>query len=327
MSAPGRHAGKRKAMAPKSRAAKQSAAARNATRAITSKHRAPKAATFAAPAAAAATVGVVGFGVFTSPFGPAAPQVSMDLVPLAAGQSQGALMAERDALVSRGYSRNPAPLTQTALRTNQSKTLGSIRTTADREATQRAIAQADTKLWTTDELNVYDEPTPGARKVGELKAGSKVLVTGRVEAERAEIVVQGKARWVSAEYLSESEPLPGLGGNCSNGTSVAGGVSSNVVRVHQAVCAAFPEIQVYGTLRGGGGDHPRGRAVDIMVSGARGQQVADFVRAHYAELGVSYVIYAQRIWSVERAGEGWRGMSNRGSATANHFDHVHVSTY
>jgi hypothetical protein len=39
------------------------------------------------------------------------------------------------------------------------------------------------------------------------------------------------------------------------------------------------------------------------------------------------VIYAQKIWSVKRGGEGWRGMSDRGSVTANHYDHVHVSTY
>ena len=76
-----------------------------------------------------------------------------------------------------------------------------------------------------------------------------------------------------------------------------------------------------------GGDHPLGRAVDIMVSGAPGWDVAEYVRANYARLGVSYVIYAQKIWSVQRGGEGWRGMSDRGSVTANHSDHVHMSTY
>ena len=51
------------------------------------------------------------------------------------------------------------------------------------------------------------------------------------------------------------------------------------------------------------------------------------MRAHYAELGVNYIIYSQQIWSVDRGGEGWRGMSDRGSTTANHYDHVHVTTY
>jgi hypothetical protein len=96
--------------------------------------------------------------------------------------------------------------------------------------------------------------------------------------------------------------------------------------VHEAVCAAFPDITSYGTYRSDG-EHSMGIAIDIMVSGDRGWQVAEFVRAHYAELGVSYVIYSQRIWSVDRAGEGWRYMSDRGSTTANHYDHVHVTTY
>jgi hypothetical protein len=108
---------------------------------------------------------------------------------------------------------------------------------------------------------------------------------------------------------------------------VASGVSPSIVAIHNAVCGAFPEITVYGTLRGGGGDHGIGKAVDIMVSGSTGRAVAELLRANYAALGISYIIYEQQIWSVERAGEGWRGMSSRGSATANHFDHVHVSVY
>ena len=55
--------------------------------------------------------------------------------------------------------------------------------------------------------------------------------------------------------------------------------------------------------------------------------IAEFVRANASSLGVSYIIYSQKIWSVDRAGEGWRYMSSRGSATADHYDHVHVSVY
>ncbi len=104
------------------------------------------------------------------------------------------------------------------------------------------------------------------------------------------------------------------------------GVSENIKKVHAAVCADFPEITVYGTFRSDG-EHGQGIAVDIMTSGERGWQVANFVRENYAALGVNYVIYSQSIWSVDRSGEGWRGMSSRGSATANHYDHVHVTTY
>ena len=65
-----------------------------------------------------------------------------------------------------------------------------------------------------------------------------------------------------------------------------------------------------------------------MISDAKvGRRLADWVRAHARELGVSEVIYSQHIWTVQRGSEGWRSMSDRGSATANHYDHVHVSVY
>ncbi|GAB2882740.1 SH3 domain-containing protein [Nocardioides pacificus] len=197
---------------------------------------------------------------------------------------------------------------------------------AEAAATRKAVLQADTELWTTENLNLWDAPGEDARQLGVVDAGEKVLVTGRAESGREEIVIKRTAFWVTAGYLSDEEPVEGIGGECTNGTAVASGVSPNVSAVHQAVCAAFPEITTYGTFRSDG-EHSQGLAVDIMVSGDRGWEVAEFVRANYAELGVSYLIYAQKIWSVERAGEGWRSMSDRGSSTANHYDHVHVTTY
>ena len=61
-----------------------------------------------------------------------------------------------------------------------------------------------------------------------------------------------------------------------------------------------------------------------MVSDkALGDQIAQFVIDNREKLGMTQVIWRQRIWEP---GSGWRGMSDRGSATANHFDHVHVTT-
>ncbi len=192
-------------------------------------------------------------------------------------------------------------------------------------STAKAVKAADTKRWTTDALNLWTRPDKAGKKVGEVDEGEKVLVTGRKYGERVEIVLKGKSRWVTAGHLSDEKP-PSIDASCTNGTSVPAGVSPNIKKVHQAVCANFPEVSTYGTFRSDG-EHSQGIAVDIMTSGARGWEIAEFVRANYAALGVSYLIYSQKIWSVERAGEGWRGMSDRGSATANHYDHVHVTTY
>ncbi|WP_219505130.1 lytic transglycosylase domain-containing protein [Nonomuraea ceibae] len=84
-----------------------------------------------------------------------------------------------------------------------------------------------------------------------------------------------------------------------------------------------------------GGEHPRGRACDFMLSSngrmpspgelARGDAIAGWAQANASSLGVLYVIWKQRIWSLERAREGWRPMSDRGTITENHWDHVHIS--
>ena len=58
-----------------------------------------------------------------------------------------------------------------------------------------------------------------------------------------------------------------------------------------------------------------------------GWEVARWLRANAGRLGVSEVIHAQKIWTVQRSSEGWRSMSDQGNATANHYDHVHVSVY
>ena len=206
-------------------------------------------------------------------------------------------------------------------------------------------------------LNIWTAPREQGKRLGLVQWGTKVAVTGQVVGHWAEVLVkQGKSdvvRWVNADYLVNTKPKPepekeepattsgdgtstesssgtapagpSVGGTCSNGTSVSG--TPGVIEIHQAVCANWPAITSYGTYRADSGDHGSGRAIDIMISGATGWEIAEFVRANYSSFGVSYIIFAQKIWSVDRAGEGWRSMEDRGSTTANHYDHVHVSVY
>ena len=68
-------------------------------------------------------------------------------------------------------------------------------------------------------------------------------------------------------------------------------------------------------------DHPRGLAVDLMTRGERGDRIAECALANQEALGVSYVIWEQRV----NYGDGWEGMADRGGDTENHYDHVHVS--
>ena len=271
-----------------------------------------RAITIAAPLALVATGSAVGLGVLN-----ASPQTEEMFAASVTDPTPAALSDDDDSRGREALSRS-APVRIEREPTPVEEMMAGRKVAA-------AIKAADTQKWTTAPLNLWDQPGDEAKNLGEIAEGEKVLVTGRALYERVEIVIDGESRWVTAGYLSTEKPST-LGGDCTNGSTVESGVSPNIVKVHEAVCAEFPDITVYGTLRGDG-EHSQGLAVDIMVSGEEGYQVAEFVRKYYQELGVNYIIYSQRIWSVERSSEGWRGMSDRGSTTANHYDHVHVTTY
>jgi len=75
--------------------------------------------------------------------------------------------------------------------------------------------------------------------------------------------------------------------------------------------------------------HPAGLAADFMVpltpaGKAQGDALVAYAQQHATELGIDYIIWYQRIWSVEQAAEGWRPMEDRGSATEDHLDHPHI---
>ncbi|NNG21099.1 SH3 domain-containing protein [Naumannella sp. ID2617S] len=162
---------------------------------------------------------------------------------------------------------------------------------------------------------------------GDAPAGARLDVTGVVENGRAQIVYNGAVRWVTAKYLSDTAPGP-TGGGGGSSVSGQGGLSPNAQRVLAQLQGRFPQVRSYIGVRPDSlPDHPSGRAIDAMVynDAATGQAIADYVRANAASLNVDYIIWNQRIWSVARSSEGWRYMADRGSNTANHRDHVHIT--
>ena len=88
-------------------------------------------------------------------------------------------------------------------------------------------------------------------------------------------------------------------------------------------------------------DHPSGLAMDIMMPGGcaglispdwkLGNSVAKFFCENHKRFGVRYIIWQQKIWNAEtespKPPTEWRGMSDRGSCTANHGDHVHITYF
>lgn len=72
-------------------------------------------------------------------------------------------------------------------------------------------------------------------------------------------------------------------------------------------------------------DHPLGLALDFMTYAdlAKGDQISSYAIANAHRLSIKYVIWKQRIWTVTKP--YWVLMDDRGSTTANHYDHVHIS--
>ena len=152
---------------------------------------------------------------------------------------------------------------------------------------------------------------------------------GRKSGGRTEVVVDGESRWVTSGYLSEDKPVAAAAGlsmaPCPD-PGVESGLVPDAVYVYRSVCNAFPQITSYGGWDAHG-EHSSGKAIDIMTSDkALGDQIASFLQSHASELNLYDVIWWDQIWTPVRASEGWRSYGDHGSATANHMDHVHVST-
>jgi phage-related protein len=108
------------------------------------------------------------------------------------------------------------------------------------------------------------------------------------------------------------------------GTSTVGfgGVKPHVAQAGHYLRRKYGIGSVGGVgARPNASDHPKGLALDFMTSGENGTALANEVIANRAHYAVTYAIWRQRI----NSGGGWRPMADRGSPTANHMDHVHVS--
>ena len=109
------------------------------------------------------------------------------------------------------------------------------------------------------------------------------------------------------------------------------GLQSQTAAFKEEVANAFGITSFSGYRAGSSDDHGSGLAIDFMVpqSSALGDQVAQYAINHMADRGISYIIWKQRFYapyaSIYGPANTWNPMPDRGSVTANHYDHVHVS--
>ncbi|GAA4839207.1 hypothetical protein GCM10023201_30880 [Actinomycetospora corticicola] len=148
------------------------------------------------------------------------------------------------------------------------------------------------------------------------KAGDRV----RRQAEQAsQAAAAEQARAAEAEQARAATERAASITSCGADSSY-GGVADSVQTVGNALECVFPGHDVLGVgSRGNASDHPGGYALDFMTTS--GDAIAECVIDNKDALGVSYAIWDQRI----NTGSGWKSMEDRGGATANHEDHVHIS--
>lgn len=261
------------------------------------------------------------------------PGFGPDPTTQAEGRRDAAATARQDAAHQAAALR--AAELQAALRSDDRASRSRPRTPLATKAAE-SVPKVVAKRWVTSDLNVRSAPSTGANRVDVLQALTRVGISGATRNGWSQVVVDRRAGWVKSSYLSTSKPepkkspaaAPGVSGAaCSISPSIEPHLSANARTVYRAVCAAFGKtVSSFGGYRpGDSGDHGSGHAVDIMVSGDPGLQIARYVQAHASQFGVTYVIYQQKIWMAGNPTSQWKGMEDRGSPTANHYDHVHVS--
>ena len=136
---------------------------------------------------------------------------------------------------------------------------------------------------------------------------------------------QERVKHLVAQFRPQS---PGIGDS----------ITPRMREVRDEVDRRFGPFSAIGCYRpGSDGEHPLGRACDFMLSTGgvmpaaasvqKGYDIAAWAQANASRLGIMYIIYRQRIWDVRMPSSGWVPMENRGSITANHYDHVHISVF
>ncbi|GFG52315.1 hypothetical protein [Mycolicibacterium agri] len=135
----------------------------------------------------------------------------------------------------------------------------------------------------------------------------------------------------AVQPMAAMQPKPRVPDVLPRGVAQEKGLQVDTILAARAVSAAFPEILDIGGMRSDPLKwHPHGLAIDVMIPNARsaagkalGDSVLAYVLANAERFGVVHAIWRQTIY---RPDGSKRVMRNRGSDTANHYDHVHVAT-
>lgn len=110
------------------------------------------------------------------------------------------------------------------------------------------------------------------------------------------------------------------------------GLQVQTILAKRAISAKFPQIREIGGVRPDSMKwHPNGLAIDVIIpeydtpaGKALGDRITEFVFANAQRFGLEYVIW-QRMYLPAKGKPSL--MADAGDDDANHYTHVHISTY
>lgn len=152
-------------------------------------------------------------------------------------------------------------------------------------------------------------------------------------------ITKTKAEIANLEAIKAAETADQKLMNQATQTSVyaegtASGLSAHTAKMKAFLMSKFGITNV-GGIRGDddgtGHGHSSGLALDFMipVGDPKGDEMAQYLADNFEELGTYYIIYEQKYYmnraNIYGPANRWNLMDDRGSLTANHFDHIHVS--
>jgi hypothetical protein len=195
--------------------------------------------------------------------------------------------------------------------------LAASRSTRDAAQSQAQQAQA------AADQAVLDQQQAAARAAAEAAAAAAAQEQKQIEEAAAAPAAGAPPAAAPAAAAVEADAVARI-------TNSAGSVKPQVQTAANAVVSNVPGADgiTLGGTRASATDphgHPSGLALDYMVmsNATLGDAIARYHIDHWDELGVEYIIWEQRMLSSP--GGSWQMMADRGSATQNHMDHVHVN--
>ena len=210
---------------------------------------------------------------------------------------------------------------------------------AKQEAEVKAKQEAEAKAKQEAEAKAKQETEAKAKQEAEVKAKQEAEAKAKQEAEakakqEAEVKAKQEAEEKAKQGITVANGLPPVTA-AELANPAMNGLTDHAKKMKVALAKKFG-ITSFSMYRAGDDDgtghgHGTGMSVDFMVpvGSAQGDQLAEYLTKNMNELGVYYIIWKQRFYmpqyNIYDPANTWNLMPDCGGATANHYDHVHVS--